>query len=380
MGLKVLYKLINYIKIMQDGFFREESKESKWDLIIDFVLFLTILIMTLIILKPFLTALVFAVLTAYALKPLVDLINKIVRIYRLSLFVALLILIIPTGAFIYYAAEGTAPIIQKTNEIIISFNEVLEKISLKASEYPILNALNIPEYIKNTQSIILEFSSSIKASLISSFQNIPGIVISVAIYLLATYYFIVESEALNKHYENLLSSLSKRRQIMFNSLFKGLKNALDVLVVSYITLTIIVTVLAYIIYFAFSVPYALLWAILTGLFGLLPILGSWMVYGGVSLYMYLKGNELAAIIILIYGLVILNLLPELVLRPALSSYKTKVHPLVIILGFFGGPAIFGFSGFILGPIIMVVSATVIKEYYEHYILQKKIKNNHRESR
>ena len=105
---------------MSDSF--REKKDllgGRWDFLVDFVLFIIILSLSILIIKPFLTALLLAMLTAYALKPLVDLINKIFRIYKLSLFVSLLILLVPTSAFVYYAAEGTAPIIQKTNEIMI---------------------------------------------------------------------------------------------------------------------------------------------------------------------------------------------------------------------------------------------------------------------
>ncbi len=347
-----------------------EKKENKFDFLMDFILFIAISVLIFIIIKPFFTALLFALLTAYSLKPLVDLIKKVVKSYVLSLLLTIMLIIIPTGVFVYYAASGTASIIEKTNEIMLSLNNLLYVISDKASQIPILQSLNVPEHIMSLQSLITEVINSFKISLIDVFQNIPKILISVLVYLLATYYFIIEGDSFNKHYEMIVSSLSKRRQIMLNAIFKGLKNALDVLVISYITLTIIITVLAYIIYYAFSIPYAIVWAVLTGLFGLLPILGCWMVYGGVSFYLYLKGKVISSIIVLIYGLVVLNIFPDVVLRPVLGSYKSKVHPLLIFLGFFGGPMVFGIAGFILGPIIMIMGATVIAEYYKYYILSK----------
>ncbi|NPA38405.1 MAG: AI-2E family transporter [Candidatus Nanohaloarchaeota archaeon] len=349
---------------------REYKIEIKKEYVTDLILLGVIAILTILVIKPFFKALIFALLTAYMLRPLVDLIYRFIKFYRLSLFISLLILLVPTFAFIYYAAEGARPLIEKTTEISASLNNFIEYLMALSNQNSILRFFNVAEYLKNFQDIVDILTQYLKNYLRSSLSNIPHILINVMVYFVATYYFIVDSHKLEYYYYKLLERVSKKKQFLLNAVLKGLKNAFDVLVVSYITMTLITTVLAYIIYFAFDVPYALLWAILTGLFALLPILGAWMVYGGVSAYLYFIGEPTKALITLLYGLIVLTLIPDLVLRPALSSKQAKVHPLTVILGFFGGPIIFGFIGFIIGPAIMVIFETVVKEYYEYYVLRE----------
>ncbi len=349
---------------------RKEYKiEIKKEYVTDLVLLGIVSVLTILVIKPFFKALLFAILTAYMLRPLVDLIYGFIRFYRLSLFIALIILLVPTFAFIYYAAEGAGPLIEKTNEIKTSLNNFIEYVSMLSYQSKILRLLNIPEYLKNFQDIVDVLTTYFKNYLKTSLSNLPYILINVMIYFVATYYFIIDSHKLEYYYNKLLEKVSKKKQFILNAVLKGLKNAFDVLVVSYITMTVIITILAYVIYFAFNIPYAFLWAVLTGLFALLPILGAWMIYGGVSVYLYFINQPTQALITLLYGLIVLTVVPDLVLRPALSSKQAKVHPLTVILGFFGGPIIFGVIGFIVGPTIMVVFETIVKEYYDYYVLK-----------
>lgn len=350
---------------------RKEYKiEIKKEYVTDLVLLGIISVLTILVIKPFFKALIFAILTAYMFRPLVDLIYGFIKFYRLSLFISLLILLVPTFAFIYYAAEGARPLIEKTNEITTSLNNFIEYVSMLSSQSRILTLLNIPEYLKNFQDIIDVLTAYLKNYLKTSLSNIPHILISVMIYFVATYYFIIDSHKLEYYYNKLLEKVSKKKQFILNSVLKGLKNAFNVLVVSYITMTVIITILSYIIYLAFNIPYAFLWAVLTGLFALLPILGSWMIYGSVSVYLYFINEPTQALITLLYGLIVLTLVPDLVLRPALSSKQARVHPLTVILGFFGGPIIFGVIGFVIGPAIMVIFETIVKEYYDYYVLKE----------
>ena len=344
-----------------------DKKEGIYTYLLDWILFLSIIVLSYYVISPFLGALLLALLTAYIVKPMVDILYKFVKSYRLSLFISILLILVPTTIFIYYASLGATPLVQGVSSLSIDFSHILQVIKAKSTHSRILTLLNVPEYIDNLQEIIQKISISLKDYLLSIVVNIPIIVIDVLIYLISTYYFVIESHKWEKYYNTIVERLSKKRRFMLNSIIKGLKNAMDVLVIAYIAMTVIITVLAYIIYVIFQVPYALLWATITGLFGLLPVLGAWMIYGGVAFYLYSIGEVTQAIILLIYGIVVVNLIPDLIIRPNLSANAGDVHPLTVILGFFGGPIVFGAIGFILGPLILVVFETVVREYYKYYI-------------
>ena len=55
---------------------------------------------------------------------------------------------------------------------------------------------------------------------------------------------------------------------------------------------------------------------------------------------------------------------ELYLAPRISGAKIKVHPAIMLLGFIGGPLVFGIEGLVLGPLILGVFSTIMKHEAE----------------
>jgi predicted PurR-regulated permease PerM len=54
----------------------------------------------------------------------------------------------------------------------------------------------------------------------------------------------------------------------------------------------------------------------------------------------------------------------------MGAKKSGVSALTILLGFFSGPVIFGAKGLLLGPILFVITETVIVEYMLYRVSEK----------
>ena len=59
------------------------------------------------------------------------------------------------------------------------------------------------------------------------------------------------------------------------------------------------------------------------------------------------------------------------LRPKLVSGRTKVHPVLILIGVLGGLRVFGFIGMLVGPLILAMLMALIKFYEQHYMQRAK---------
>ncbi|MCK5300143.1 MAG: AI-2E family transporter, partial [Candidatus Aenigmarchaeota archaeon] len=55
-----------------------------------------------------------------------------------------------------------------------------------------------------------------------------------------------------------------------------------------------------------------------------------------------------------------------VIKPKLIGDKTGLHPVLVLLGVFGGLSMFGFIGFILGPMIIALMIILLKMYMDDY--------------
>jgi predicted PurR-regulated permease PerM len=113
---------------------------------------------------------------------------------------------------------------------------------------------------------------------------------------------------------------------------------------------------------AAEVPYPALAGALTGTASLIPVVGMKIVYlpvaGLTALPMVLSGDTSLLVYVvgfLVVVVVLVDTIPDLVLRPLLSGKRTHVG--LLMLAYTLGPVVLGFYGLFLAPILLVVGLT-----------------------
>lgn len=329
------------------------------------IIFAAILLLALIFMLPFATTLLLAAITAYAMHPLVHGIRKILHSYRLSLLVSLLIIIVPFELFFRYAAGDITPLLGDIKSFGGEANTLLEFVRVQLSRY------GLETYAAGLQNILSNMTEYIVQVAATILKALPRALLNIAIYLFATYYFLRDGHKIVKYIDEFIDTLDSEEKSLFRSIMNGVKKSFDILFTSYISMAAITAALAWAGYYAIGVPYSAFLGLLTGLFAFLPLLGAWMIYVPAAIYEYSTGNVNAAILVVLYGLLVLTALTDLIIRPAIGARKTGVSPLTIFLGFFSGPIIMGATGMIVGPIVFVLAETVLKEYIEFKVREKK---------
>lgn len=123
--------------------------------------------------------------------------------------------------------------------------------------------------------------------------------------------------------------------------------------------------LAAIGFYIFGVPNVALWSVLVFILALLPIVGAPMIWVPWGLYLIYIGETFNGVGLLLYSAVLVNGI-EHVIRPKLIGSVADIHPLLVLLGVVGGLAVFGFIGFILGPLVLSVFMTVLHLYRKEF--------------
>lgn len=109
--------------------------------------------------------------------------------------------------------------------------------------------------------------------------------------------------------------------------------------------------------FAFlGIQGAILWGTIMTVLSLVPVVGSALVWGPVALYFCAVGVWWKGIFLLLFGVCVIGVIDN-VLRPLLVGKDTKLPDYLILLSTLGGFMMFGFSGFIVGPLIAVLFIT-----------------------
>ncbi|MDR3308939.1 MAG: AI-2E family transporter, partial [Tannerella sp.] len=121
-------------------------------------------------------------------------------------------------------------------------------------------------------------------------------------------------------------------------------------------------------YWLTGVPSPVLFGALTAFAGLIPIIGTGIVWAPLVVYLALTGNWIAAIGLAAYcGLILINI--DNVIRFLLQKKLADIHPLITIFGVILGLKLFGFWGIIFGPLLLSMFFLLVsifkKEYLDH---------------
>ncbi len=106
---------------------------------------------------------------------------------------------------------------------------------------------------------------------------------------------------------------------------------------------------------------SVLLGVLTGALSVLPMVGTGLVWGSLSVYLAVSGHLGKAIVLALWGSLLVHPTDN-ILRPLLISNATHVPFLVVMLGVLGGMAAFGLVGAFLGPIILATGLAVWREW------------------
>ena len=113
----------------------------------------------------------------------------------------------------------------------------------------------------------------------------------------------------------------------------------------------------------FQVPGPALLTVLMTLLAFFPFVGTPLIWGPAGVFKLMTGNTWQGIGLLIYGAVMVANVDN-VLKPRLIARHSEVHPLVILLGIIGGTEIFGFIGFLIGPVIFAIFLHLLRFFGE----------------
>jgi len=114
-------------------------------------------------------------------------------------------------------------------------------------------------------------------------------------------------------------------------------------------------------YYFFGVESYVLWGILTGVFSLVPIVGTAVVWVPLCIYLYATGHSGEGTGLVFYSLLITGSVDN-ILRFTILKKLGDVHPIITALGIIVGVPIFGFMGFIFGPLLLSYLLLLIKIY------------------
>jgi len=193
---------------------------------------------------------------------------------------------------------------------------------------------------------------------------VTGLLLNLLIVAVVTYYLLIDGSKFRGWLERFDDKNLARE------FFEAADEELEVVLFGNLLNVILISLVAIVVFMGYNavapasveVPYPALAGALTGIASLIPVVGMKVVYvplaGLAAIPSVLSGDyTLVGYIVgfLVLTVVIVDTIPDLLLRPYLSGNRTHVG--LLMLAYIFGPVVLGFYGLFFAPIVLVLGLT-----------------------
>ena len=206
------------------------------------------------------------------------------------------------------------------------------------------------ELLIKVSSQLTSWGIALIQSLYVSFANLAMLLL-VAFFSL--YYFLMEGGALVDRVMYLSPLKNSHEKLLINK-FVSMSRAT---VKGALIVGLVQGMISGIAFAIAGVPSPSIWGVLTMIFSLVPLLGSGIVWLPIAIILLLIGHLWQGMFVFTVGFGIVSTIDNFI-RPKLVGGDTQMHPLLVLFATLGGISLFGFFGFVIGPIVMVLFLTL----------------------
>jgi len=338
-----------------------------------FALLSLILYGAFLLLTPFLTAITWAVILAILVYPLYAWLLELMRgratLAAITVMVVITLLVILPGVeLVRFLTDETVSLVQSVRSLMDE--EGKQEWLARPWVQQLLSWWNmvsfrLMDFKINWKEMLVQGAQSSSTFLVTQVKGIAQNVLSFTInFIIAlfTLFFVLRDGAEFLSRVQRLLPMDREHQ---ERLLRNIVDAVTAVVHGSLVVAMVQGLLAGLAYWVLGVPFAVLWGVITAFAALLPFGGTTLVTIPASLYLFLQGNNVKGIIMLIWCLGVVVMIDN-VLKPLFIGSRIKLPMLFLFFGILGGLAVFGALGLILGPVLFALLAVLLDLYSEEY--------------
>jgi predicted PurR-regulated permease PerM len=333
---------------------QDSGDEIPWKQIALFLLTLGVLILCALVLRPFFTAIVGAIVLAVITQRPYDWLATKIKNRSTCAAVALVLIILAVIVPAFFLAQELG------EQALTAVNALRSGASQNRITDFIANRPALASSIETfTSSIDINNAARSTAAYLGG--NLAGLlgtsvrVITQLVVMLFLLFFLFRDRALAL---TCLRSLLPLREDETDELLDRVGNTIFATALGRLTIAVIQGVLAGLAFWVLGVPGVILWAFTLTACAMIPAFGAFLVWGPVAIYLGLTGHWGKAALLAIWGGFIVSTIDN-ILYPVLIGSHLRAHTATILLSILGGIAVFGPIGIILGPVVFTIASTVL---------------------
>ncbi|MEJ5170701.1 MAG: AI-2E family transporter [Fimbriimonadales bacterium] len=321
------------------------------------VVSLAVLVVGGLILRPFVPALVWALVLAILTQPIYDRFRRRlgdslgagVAVLAAVLFVGLPLTLV--GTFLYLQIlDALHAIGNQSTATRNSFQVVLDGITKAIA--PILRAIgqeefSLTDWVAANRQMLME---AVRQPLGQAAVGVGKAVFTAVVALLTMFFLLRDGGRMREP----AIELSPLRRDQTEALFVRIGQTVRAVFVGIILVAIAQGLVAGVGYFIAGVPNPVVWTLVTILLCAIPLLGSPLVYVPLGVTLITQGRPLAGVLLMAYGFLIVSNIDN-VLRPFVIGAQTNLHPMAVFFSLLGGVFLLGPVGLMAGPMVLTVA-------------------------
>jgi predicted PurR-regulated permease PerM len=337
---------------------QDTRRETPWKQITLFLLTVGVLVLCALLLQPFFSAIVGAIVLAVVTRRPYDwLVSKIKNrsvCAAIGLIVITLAVIIPT---FFLAQELGRQAFATINDFrsgahhekITSF--IANRPGLAARIESITSSIDVDNAARNT----VAYLGSHLADLLGNSVR----VITQLIIMLFLLFFLLRDRALAL---TALRSMLPLHNDETTELMNRVGDTILASALGRLVLAAVQGILAGLAFWVLGVPAVMLWTFTLTACAMIPAFGTFLVWGPVAIYLGLNGHWGKAALLAIWGGLFVSTIDN-ILYPILVGSHLRAHTTTILLSVLGGIAVFGAIGIVLGPVLFTIADTLLEIWH-----------------
>lgn len=329
-----------------------------------FGLILVLGVLSFLVFKPFASYTVMGLLLAYAAHPLYVQLEDVTGHPRVSAFVVVaFIFLVFIGPLVYV----TLALVQDLTSIArtLTPEQVRNMVELIVRRIYTLAGRQPPETGFATE-VLSRVVPTLKGVLTSQISNLFGIITRMAVGLFlmgfVIYYALVDGERLLEY----TKSTMPLTQVQTDHLFKRIQATVDAAFLGQIVVSIAQGAVGAVGFLIFGIPNPIFWGFVMIILSVIPFVGAFIVWFPAGVILLATGNTVGGVGLILWGFLPVSLVDNF-LRPYLVGSRAEIHPALVLLGVLGGLLVFGFIGFVIGPLVLATFIAVLNFWRKDYL-------------
>ncbi|WP_159900266.1 AI-2E family transporter [Salinirussus salinus] len=315
------------------------------------VLLAIAVVLVFLLLRPFLSVILGAILLAYLLSAPYDWLAPRVgeRIAAISLILATLsTLLVPVVLLTSFVFQG----VNELQRAIGQGDTVTEVDGVRALLEEVFG-IQIEEGMSAVELLRQGDVLELAQSAVGTFGGISEVFVHLTVLLFTWYYLMKDGDRLLSWMGNV-APMPEETQ---TRLVTRVNELMYFVVVGNFAVAVVDGLLVALGLLVLGFDNVIFWAFVSVFLALIPLVGSMLVWVPAATYLVILGNVTAGIGLFIYGFLVVGSVDN-VLRPFLGAPEIGLDPGLFVIGVLAGLSLFGAVGIFYGPVLLVLAKAV----------------------